>query len=129
MLLATDRPWVIENVIGSPLGAGIVLCGLMFGLKVLRHRVFESSHLLLAPPHPKHPSGNLTNSNAGYSTGANGFVCVAGHNFVREAGATAMGIDWAKTRAELANAIPPAYTEFIGRQLLRNLQPQMQGVA
>jgi DNA (cytosine-5)-methyltransferase 1 len=112
-------PWVIENVGGAPLRMPAMLCGLMFGLQVLRHRYFESSHLLLAPSHPQHPKGNLTNSMAGYSTGAQGYVCVAGHNFNRIAGARAMGVEWMRTRREVAQAIPPAYTEFIGRQLMQ----------
>jgi DNA (cytosine-5)-methyltransferase 1 len=114
-------PWVMENVVGAPMHRPITLCGLMFGLRVLRHRLFESSELLLAPAHPKHPKGNLTNSKSGYSTGATGYVTCAGNNFVREAGAAAMGIDWMRTRPELAQAIPPAYTEWIGKQLMRQL--------
>lgn len=106
MLEAAGVPWVMENVPGSPLRNAIVLCGLMFGLKVLRHRLFESSFLLMTPPHQPHPPGNLTNASRAYSTGETGFVCVAGNNFVRTAGALAMGI---------ANAIPPAYSEYIGR--------------
>jgi DNA (cytosine-5)-methyltransferase 1 len=100
----------------------------MFGLGVLRHRLFESSAVLFAPPHPRHPAhlttGTLTAKRGGrgngYSTGEHGLVCVAGNNFVREAGARAMGISW-MTRKELAQAIPPAYTEFIGRQLMNAL--------
>lgn len=122
LLERTGKPWVIENVVGAPL-EGFKLCGLMFGLKVLRHRLFETSFFCMTPPHPKHPKGNLTNACHGYSTGETGFVCVAGHNFVRTAGAKAMGIDWMKTREELAQAIPPAYTEFIGRQLIAASQP------
>lgn len=122
-LQASGRPWVIENVPGAPLvGWPIELCGLMFGLRVLRHRLFESSVMLLQPTHPRHPKGNLTNSTRGYSTGSTGFVCVAGHNFAREAAAAAMGIDWMKNRRELAQAIPPAYTEFVGRQLMSHLE-------
>jgi DNA (cytosine-5)-methyltransferase 1 len=111
------RPWVMENVPSSPLRSPATLCGLMFGLKVIRHRLFEASFLLMSPPHPRHPKGELTGSCKGYSTGAHGYVTVAGNNFVREAGAKAMGIDWGMTRRELANAIPPAFTEFVGRQL------------
>ena len=123
LLEKSGKPWVIENVVGAPVHAGpAMLCGLMFGLKVLRHRLFETSFLLMMPSHPKHPRGNLTNSRNGYSTGETGFVCVAGHNFVREAGAKAMGIDWMKTQEEVAQAIPPAYTEFIGRQLLDHIK-------
>jgi DNA (cytosine-5)-methyltransferase 1 len=115
-LEAAGVPWVIENVMGSPLRNAVTLCGLMFGLKVLRHRLFEASFLLMTPPHEQHPPGNLTNACHAYSTGETGFVCVAGNNFVRTAGALAMGIDWMKTRRELANAIPPAYSEYIARQ-------------
>jgi DNA (cytosine-5)-methyltransferase 1 len=114
----SGRPWVMENVVGAPLRNAAVLCGLMFGLKVLRHRGFEASFLLMSPPHPRHPKGDLTGSCQGYSTGANGFVTVAGNNFVRTAGARAMGVDWQMTRPELAQAIPPAYTYYIGLQLM-----------
>ena len=119
LLDAAGKPWVMENVMGAPMHRPVMLCGLMFGLRVLRHRLFESSAALLAPSHPKHPPGNLTNANQGYSTGSHGFVSVAGHNFVRTAGAEAMQIDWMKRREELAQAIPPAYTEFVGKQLIR----------
>lgn len=122
LLERSHVPWVIENVVGAPLVNPITLCGRMFGLKVLRHRLFESSVMLMQPGHPRHPKGNLTNSNQGYSRGDNGFVCVAGHNFVRKAGAVAMGIDWMGTRHELAQAIPPAYTEFVGKQLMAHLE-------
>ncbi len=123
LLLERARlPWVIENVIGAPLHRPIVLCGTMFGLKVLRHRCFESSEMLLGPAHPKHPKGNLTNSKSGYSTGAYPFITCAGHNFVRTDGMAAMGIDWHMTREEVAQAIPPVYTEYIGRQLIRVCQ-------
>jgi DNA (cytosine-5)-methyltransferase 1 len=116
-LTESGKPWVMENVPGSPLTNAATLCGLMFGLRVLRHRLFEASFLLMAPTHPKHPRGNLTNSNKGYSGRGTAFVCVAGHNFVRTEAATAMGIDWMATRHELAQAIPPVYTEYLGRQL------------
>jgi len=127
MLRGTGKPWVIENVNGAPMKPpAVMLCGMMFGLRVLRHRWFESSELLFSPPHPKHPKGLSTGTltakkggkGNGYSTGEHGLVCVAGNNFVRAAGAAAMGIDWPMTRKELANAIPPAFTEYVGRQLL-----------
>lgn len=126
----TGKPWVIENVPGSPLRSPAVLCGLMFGLRVLRHRLFEASFLLMAPPHPPHPKRLRTGTQTakrggvgnGYSDGSQGLVCVAGNNFVRQAAAAAMGIDWAMTRRELANAIPPAFCAFIGRQLLAHLE-------
>ena len=56
-LLAAGVPYVIENVKGAPLLDPIVLCGTMFpGLRVLRHRLFESNVALTAPPRPaSHP--------------------------------------------------------------------------
>ena len=130
LLERTGKPWVMENVPGSPLRSPAVLCGLMFGLRVIRHRLFEASFLLMAPPHPPHPAHLTTGTNTakrggrgnGYSTGEAGLVCVAGNNFVREAGAKAMGIDWMTNRRELANAIPPAYTTFVGAQLLAHIE-------
>ena len=116
------KPYVLENVPGSPLQSPVVLCGTMFGLKVFRHRLFESNMALSQPSHGVH-DGN-TGATDGYSTrarGRNGYICVAGHNFIFAEGAEAMGIDWMKTRHELAQAIPPAYTEYIGRQLMKIL--------
>lgn len=126
-LEATGRPWVIENVMGAPLRFPVFLCGTMFGLRVFRHRLFEASFLLLVPSHERH--NGSTGAHRGYSTaqsGRNGFVCVAGHNFEAKAAAAAMGIDWMRTRREFSQAIPPAYCEFVGRQLLnqiRNREP------
>lgn len=122
-------PWVIENVMDAPLG-GIYLCGQMFGLPVYRHRRFESSIFMLQPPDPGHPvvigHGRMVNDrrkgtlNAGSSRGAWGrqpIVTVAGGQFRKADGARALGIDWMQ-KPELAEAIPPAYTEFIGREIL-----------
>ncbi len=53
-LVASGRPWVIENVVGAPLVHPVMLCGLMFGLKVFRHRLFETDGWLLSPPHEPH---------------------------------------------------------------------------
>lgn len=121
-LRLTGKLWVIENVVGSPLHRPIRLCGTMFGLKVFRHRLFESSVLLLAPDHPRHDGS--TGASDGYSTLArsrNGYICVVGHNFIRQEAAAAMGIDWMASRYELAQAVPPAYCDFIGRQLMNAL--------
>jgi len=110
-------PWVIENVPGAPLLNPLVLSGQHFGLGVIRRRLFESSVLLLAPDVPQ-PEGG-TNSHRGYSKGGR-YVTVGGHNYNVAEGKRAMGIDW-MTRDELNEAIPPAYTEYIGRQLLAAL--------
>ncbi len=114
-LEASGRLWVIENVEESPMG-GVLLCGTMFGLLVLRHRRFESPALTLGPSGGcQHPSGNRC-VQTGRPIQPGQFVTVAGNiSGVRLAG-KAMGIDW-MTRKGLVQAIPPAYTEWVGRQL------------
>jgi DNA (cytosine-5)-methyltransferase 1 len=124
-LQATGKPWVIENVPAAPLENTFTLCGLMFGLKTFRHRKFEASHLILAPSHVKHPKGATTNSFGAYSSFKDGatHITVAGHNFNRRDGVMAFGdtCGW-MTREELAEAIPPAYTEYIGWFLMAHLK-------
>lgn len=129
-LLDQSAPWVIENVEDAPL-TGLVLCGLSFGLPVYRHRVFESSAFLWGLPHERHRvvigHGRMINDrrkgtlNAGSAKGAWGkqaIVTVAGGQFKKADGERALAIDW-MTKPELCDAIPPAYTEFIGKQLLQ----------
>lgn len=111
MLTAAGVPFTIENVPGAPLINPTMLCGTMFGLGVIRHRHFETSFAILAPECGRH---GATNSHRGYSTGAE-FITVAGNNYRRVEGEAAMGIDWMRSRPALSQAIPPAYSEFIGR--------------
>jgi DNA (cytosine-5)-methyltransferase 1 len=117
-LTGSGRPWVIENVPGSPLVDPIRLCGAMFpGLRVYRHRLFESSLPLDAPAHPLHlirATGTQRGRRAHYEAG--GFITITGDVGTYCGGA--MGIDW-MTGNELSQAIPPAYTVCVGRQLLR----------
>ena len=123
-LQESGKPFVLENVPKAPFGnLGVMeLCGLSFGLKLFRHRRFASNRLLFAPPHPSH---------RGHRVGEEGLVCMAGHgdsgrgripssHRSLRAWRQASGIDW-MTMAEMAQAIPPAYTEFLGRQILRQL--------
>ena len=117
-LVASGRPWIIENVPGAPLVAPITLCGAMFpGLRVYRHRLFESSEPLSAPPHPKHvvkATGTQRQRRAHYEAG--GFITITGD--VGTYCGPAMAITWL-TGNELSQAIPPAYTHHLGQQLLR----------
>lgn len=120
-LQATGVPWVVENVIGAPYRSGFVLCGSKFGLDVRRHRNFETSHLMMPPlcnhqaQAPRFRTPDKRRSSALASVvGVYGNTNYAGHRSLREA---AMGIDW-MTMHELTQAIPPAYTEWIGAQLL-----------
>lgn len=109
-------PHVIENVEGSPLDSPITLCGQMFGLELYRHRLFECSFPISVPTHPEHV---IPASKAGHWQPGT-IMSVAGHIAPVAHARRIMGIDWT-TRDELAEAIPPAYTEYIGRQLIEQL--------
>lgn len=115
-LLEQDTPWVIENVVGAPLIDPVMLCGAMFGLRMYRHRLFETSWLMKQPKHPKH---TIRTERAGRLPKDGGFISVAGHfpgvSIVREA----MGVQWMK-RDEIAQAIPPAYSQYIAVDWLKN---------
>lgn len=115
-LQATGLPYVIENVPGSPLVDPITLCGQMFGLDLYRHRLFESNVGLVEPHHPPHTKPA---SRAGHWEPGT-VMSVAGHVSPIAKAREAMGIGWT-TRDELAESIPPAYTKFLGLQLLRHL--------
>ena len=121
ILSRLNKPWVIENVIGSPPGPSIILCGHSFGLGTYRHRRFESNVCLLAMAHSPH---SIKSVRQGYGAYSGEMMSVTGDlNSQRffDAAKRAMGIDWME-RKELSQAIPPAYTEFIGKQLMEVLQ-------
>ncbi len=126
LLEATGLPYVIENVPTAPLlrspglfGAhGLLLCGSMFGLgiergQLRRHRLFESNQAFEQPP-CRHK---------GRAVGVYGHGGHSGKHrmLYRQEAAEALGIDW-MNRDELTQAIPPAYTEFIGAQLLEHIR-------
>lgn len=124
LLRKIGKPFVIENVSGAPLETSIILCGAMFGLKVYRHRLFESSILLFQPAHIPH---NDKTPMAGRGISPKGFISVCGFgcasrhlpdgmNYLQYA-RMAMGIDYMNAH-ELAESIPPAFTEWIGKQLI-----------
>jgi DNA (cytosine-5)-methyltransferase 1 len=122
LLEQSGLPYIIENVEGAPLLNPVVLCGTMFpGLRVLRHRLFEANFALLVPPHGKHPKVHTFDkrkSHYGKTNDMIDFVQVTGGgNCSIAAAKDAMGIDW-MTKGELNEAIPPAYTQFLGRQLM-----------
>ena len=150
MLEALSKPYVVENVMGARHGArglkkrgleshGLKagwLCGAMFGKPFYRHRLFATNWLWLAPGHPKH-EGRLTKGSSppnpvnttwrqyhdggltNWQNGAQANGVGLGHAKGWKLAAEAMGINWMK-RDELTQAIPPIYTEHIGRQLNRH---------
>jgi DNA (cytosine-5)-methyltransferase 1 len=118
LLKVTGKPYVIENVEGAPLINPLMLCGTMFpGLRVYRHRLFECNPPIWFPPVACNHSFSIPASKGEYHTLEKyEFITCVGHSFQAEAGRIAMGIDW-MTRDELAQAIPPAYTKWIGEQM------------
>lgn len=116
-------PYIIENVEGAPLHAPVMLCGTMFpGLRVLRHRLFESNIALTVPTHTDiHPlvfTHDKRKAHYGRLDQNESFVQVTGGGNCTIANArAAMGIDW-MNKQELNEALPPVYTEYLGRQLL-----------
>lgn len=130
LLQSSGLPYVIENVEGAPLVDPILLCGTMFpGLRVLRHRLFESNVPLFAPVHPKpHPlvfTHDKRKGHYGLLDQDTAFVQVTGGGNCSVANkAAAMGIDW-MTGAELNEAIPPRYTEYVGHFLLAALDERL----
>lgn len=122
MLTASGRPYTIENVVGSELENPIRLCGSMFGLGVWRHRLFEMSHPPILIPECQHPLAPEPIDVTGTGGPFNGIRKSPGGGISRKPknldhAQEVMGIDW-MTRPELSQAIPPAFSEFIGRAVL-----------
>lgn len=111
------KPWIIENVPGAPLRSPVELCGAMFGLTTYRHRLFESNIPLTAPDHPQHKAPT---AKMGRRPQPGEFMHVVGHFSGIDEARHAMGIDW-MSRDEMSEAIPPAYTEHLGKQLIQHV--------
>jgi DNA (cytosine-5)-methyltransferase 1 len=125
--LQWEVPYVIENVEGAPLLDPVVLCGTMFdGLRVIRHRLFETNWPLTPPPHPAGPHPKVftydkRKAHFGQLDQDTSYVQVTGGGNCTLANARdAMGIDW-MCKGEINEAIPPAYTSFVGGQIRRHL--------
>lgn len=119
-LSTSGLPWIIENVKGAPLNTPIMLCGTMFGLRIIKHRYFESNmpleFTLSACDHrgvydPWHGKGRtVVEMRAAQDTP----WIPAGGGASRKQGRTGC----------VNNAIPPAYSEFLGRQIIRILKQE-----
>ena len=140
-LTETGLLYVIENVPGAPLLAGwnsVILCGTMFGLKtkdgsgeLRRHRLFECN-FYPGLVQPCRHSGPVIGVYGGHGRDRRRTVTVTSHcggysrrdglqSFPVKQRQEAMGIDWMPGDA-LSQAIPPAYTEWIGKQLIAALK-------
>lgn len=140
LLQQTGKPYVIENVSGarSHLISPIMLCGSTFGLgtnnaELRRHRYFEVYPFFFLTPPCRHFADNVIGIYGGHGRNRR-VITVVGHTggsstrdarngFDLHERNEAMGIDW-MTQAELSQAIPPAFTRYIGEQLMAMLQPE-----
>ena len=111
------KPYVIENVPGSPLMQPIELCGSMFGMKTYRHRLFESNIPLKSPHHPLHTKPN---AKMGRRIKEGEFIQYVGHCSNVKMVQEMTGLTWLGQK-ELAQSIPPQYTKYIGEQIIRIL--------
>jgi len=116
LLLATGKPFVIENVPRAPIRKDLVLCGEVFGLRVIRHRAFEIHGFKVPQPeHIKHRGKSSSNGNQSFY-----YWTITGHDTFKGSirnWQKAIGINWIKDRKPLTQAIPPAYSEYICKHL------------
>lgn len=117
LLIASGVPYVIENVKGAPLIDPVQVCGSAFGLKVRRHRLFESSMPLKGTDCHHKQQGRPV----GIYGSMRDEIPGGGHTAkTMDEAHNAMGINW-MLWGELVEAIPPAYTHYIGQQILGHL--------
>lgn len=119
LLAATGKPYVIENVeeAQGELINPVMLCGESFELETYRHRLFETNWGLEAPEHLPHIA-RTTKMGRPYVPGE--YMHVVGNFSGVDHGRRIMGMPWAN-RDGLREAIPPAYAEYVGRQLMREV--------
>ncbi len=147
LLKCSGKPYVIENVPNAPIKKHLILCGQMFKLPIIRHRHFEISGFRAEQPrHPHHFDSVNKGSLICVATGIDGvggfgfrnkeeraearrkkkskYIQVAGHggdgfSSTLKTWQWAMGIDWIKNKKYLAEAVPPAYSEYIAKEFFR----------
>ncbi len=125
-LRKVGKPYVIENVVGAPLANasdlfgnhGVELCGTMFGLEVYRHRLFETSFPIHAPGPCNHSRHGMNPHNV---AGRKRIYEKHGEGCPEKRWAKAMGVEW-MSRNGAREAVPPIFTEYLGRELMRLCQ-------
>lgn len=121
LLQRAGAPFVIENVPGAPMRPDLEVCGCMFGLRLVRRRWFETAPPLFALRAPCHhdytPLGVYGRGTPSWHK------TKLGRTVTTDEQRAAMGAPW-MTRAQLAEAVPPAYTEYVGTLLARHLAPK-----
>lgn len=131
-----DIPIIIENVPEAGLRPDIVLQGNMFNLKVIRKRVFELHNWFCLTHEIPKLKGTVADGNyvsifgkASWKRSSSGknkrtTIPVWRKKTIKETWGFAMGIDWMKKDTSISQAIPPAYTEYIGHKLIDYLNSQ-----
>lgn len=147
LLIKSGKPFCIENVPNAPIKKHLLLCGQMFNLPILRHRHFELFGFRAEQPrHPHHFDSVNKGLLICVTTGTNGvggfgfrnkeeraaarkrkkskWIQVAGHggdgfSSTLKSWQWAMKIDWITNKKYLAEAVPPAYSEYIGKEFFR----------
>ena len=117
LLTGAGRPFIIENVPNAPLRKDLTLCGEMFGLRVVRHRIFEFGWGIRCaqPGHKKHrPRLNKNHSYYCQTTGHGG----ESYSYKIKDWQDAMGIDWVRDREHLVEMMPPKYVEYITKNIV-----------
>jgi DNA (cytosine-5)-methyltransferase 1 len=131
MLDLLRLPYIIENVEQSSVRHDLKLCGEMFGLRVLKHRNFEISGFTVPQPDHQPHRGRAAGWRHGSKPAEPYYVSVYGTGGSRgtiEDWREAMRMPWAGKKRELSEAIPPVYTEFIGKHLMKHLTQTNQSV-
>ncbi|MFD5365511.1 DNA methylase [Streptomyces sp. NPDC127103] len=128
LLEASGLPYVIEQPNGrAEIRKDLTLCGEQFGLGVLRHRNFELGRWNVArPAHPKHRGRVRGWRHGQFHDGP--YVAAYGNGGGKPSVPklqAAMGITWTDVREELTEAIPPAYSHWIGTQFLAQLRSEV----
>lgn len=124
LLKKIGKPYCIENVRDAPLKKKLILCGEMFGLRVIRHRYFEIEGFRCVQPfHQKHRGKVLNPKIKGFKGRRKDgyYFTVTGHDGTAKEYREAMGIDWMKNLKSITEAVPPAYSKYIGKEFINGL--------
>jgi len=113
LLIRAGRPYVIENVMLAPIRHDLMLCGEMFGLKLFKHRYFEIEGFTVEQPQHHEHIGSVKYGDY-VTTAGNGCQGSAKINDWQDA----LQIHWERDKKKLAEAVPPAYSEYIFKQYL-----------
>lgn len=126
MLIASGKPYVLENVIGAPMRCDVMLCGTMFGLRIIKHRQFELGGFGFAYSLPPCDHSDVYNPWSGKGRSAKEHREAQGTPWIPQCGGASRK---AGVTGDLNNAIPPAYTEWLGGHLREWLETRLETAA